>query len=131
MYLLLCFEWVCACVVIWWVVAAYRCSVIALGNGTACRETETVISDCIKKKLFDGVQVKYSIVNEDGSSVYSVSELGEKELPHLDQNLRSAGNKPPVHLSGLQLLFENISSVCREVSFCVWNIGIHIERCNK
>lgn len=64
---------------------------IALGNGTACRETETIISDCITQKLFSPHKVKYCIVNEDGSSVYSVSEIGEKELPNLDQNHRSAG----------------------------------------
>ena len=64
---------------------------LALGNGTACRETETIISDCISSGLFLPLKVKYCIVNEDGSSVYSVSELGVKELPNLDQNHRSAG----------------------------------------
>jgi len=68
-----------------------RCGVIALGNQTACRDTEAIISDCIGKGVFAPLPVKYCIVNEDGSSVYSVSKLAEEELPQLDQNLRSAG----------------------------------------
>ena len=65
---------------------------IALGNGTACRETEAIISNCISSGVFSPVGVKYCIVNEDGSSIYSVSEIAEQELPSLDQNHRSAGN---------------------------------------
>ncbi|XP_067943481.1 S1 RNA-binding domain-containing protein 1-like [Watersipora subatra] len=71
-------------------VIKHNCSVIALGNGTGCRETEAIISDCISSGWFLPLSVKYSIVNEDGSSVYSVSEIAEKELPHMDQNHRSA-----------------------------------------
>ncbi|KAF6021113.1 SRBD1 [Bugula neritina] len=67
-----------------------KCGVIALGNQTACRDTEAIISDCIGKGVFAPLPVKYCIVNEDGSSVYSVSKLAEEELPQLDQNLRSA-----------------------------------------
>lgn len=66
-------------------------AVIALGNGTACRETESVISAAIASGKFLPLDIKYTIVNEDGSSVYSVSDIAGKELPSLDQNLRSAG----------------------------------------
>lgn len=69
----------------------FSVTVIALGNGTACRETETVISTAIASGAFLPQDVQYTIVNEDGSSVYSVSDIAAQELPSLDQNLRSAG----------------------------------------
>ncbi|MFW5787292.1 MAG: Tex family protein [Halanaerobiales bacterium] len=59
---------------------------IAIGNGTASRETEYFIADLIK----DGVDVKYIIVNEAGASVYSASELAREELPKLDVSMRGA-----------------------------------------
>ncbi|MDO4481912.1 MAG: Tex family protein [Bacillota bacterium] len=60
---------------------------IAIGNGTASRETEQMVSDMIKEL---DLKVSYMIVNEAGASVYSASSLAAEEFPDLDVNLRSA-----------------------------------------
>jgi uncharacterized protein len=61
-------------------------TVIAIGNGTAGRETETLVAEMIGS----GVPVKYTIVSEAGASVYSASPLARQELPDLDVSLRGA-----------------------------------------
>ncbi|XP_013404872.2 S1 RNA-binding domain-containing protein 1 isoform X2 [Lingula anatina] len=68
----------------------YRCETVAIGNGTACRETEAAFSDMIQKRYFAPLSVMYCIVNEDGASIYSVSKEAEQEMPKLDPNERSA-----------------------------------------
>ncbi|XP_022107507.1 S1 RNA-binding domain-containing protein 1-like [Acanthaster planci] len=68
----------------------HGCETLALGNGTACRETESILSKLITTKAFGHLNVMYCIVNEDGASVYSVSPEAQKEMPNLDPNLRSA-----------------------------------------
>ena len=60
---------------------------IAIGNGTASRETEQMTVEMIAR-LGDGLS--YAIVNEAGASVYSASELAAEEFPDFDVNLRSA-----------------------------------------
>ena len=60
---------------------------IAIGNGTASRETEQMTVELIKKI---GGGVSYMIVNEAGASVYSASKLAAEEFPEFDVNLRSA-----------------------------------------
>ena len=60
---------------------------IAIGNGTASRETEQMTVELIKKV---GGGVSYMIVNEAGASVYSASKLAAEEFPDYDVNLRSA-----------------------------------------
>jgi len=60
---------------------------IAIGNGTASRETEEVVCDMISRL---GGSVSYAIVNEAGASVYSASETAAQEFPDYDVNLRSA-----------------------------------------
>ncbi len=60
---------------------------IALGNGTASRESEEVITQIIREHNFT---TKIFIVNESGASVYSASKLGEDEFPHLSVEKRSA-----------------------------------------
>ena len=62
---------------------------IAIGNGTASRETEAMTVELIKE-LGSGAGVSYAIVNEAGASVYSASPLAAKEFPDFDVNLRSA-----------------------------------------
>lgn len=61
-------------------------SIIAIGNGTASRESEQIVADIIK----DFENVHYTIVSEAGASVYSASKLGEEELPNLNVSLRGA-----------------------------------------
>jgi uncharacterized protein len=63
----------------------YRVKIIAIGNGTASRETELFVSGLIKKY---GLDVQYLITNEAGASVYSASEIAKKEFPHLDATER-------------------------------------------
>jgi uncharacterized protein len=59
---------------------------IAIGNGTASKESEIFVADMLKS-LQD---VSYMVVNEAGASVYSASKLAAKEFPELDVSLRSA-----------------------------------------
>ncbi|XP_022255216.1 S1 RNA-binding domain-containing protein 1-like [Limulus polyphemus] len=68
----------------------HRCETIALGNGTACRETEEFLSSLIQNRTFAPFDVMYCIVNESGVSIYSVTKDAEIEFPKLDPNLRSA-----------------------------------------
>lgn len=60
---------------------------IAIGNGTASRETEQFVADLIQKHQLD---IPYIIVNEAGASVYSASELAREEFPDLEVEERSA-----------------------------------------
>ncbi len=62
---------------------------VAIGNGTACRETEELLSDMLANELADN-GVTYLIVNEAGASVYSTSPLGREEFPEYDATLRGA-----------------------------------------
>ena len=60
---------------------------IAIGNGTASRETEEVVSEFIAEQA---PGLRYTIVNEAGASVYSASELASQEYPDLDVTVRGA-----------------------------------------
>ncbi|XP_043652839.1 uncharacterized protein YdcI isoform X1 [Drosophila teissieri] len=68
----------------------HNCQIIALGNGTACRETEHWLTDMFHAGVLDGRSIRYSIVNENGASVYSCSDVAAKEFPEMDTNERSA-----------------------------------------
>lgn len=65
----------------------YAVQHIAIGNGTASRETEQMTVELLKKV---GGGVSYMIVSEAGASVYSASKLAAEEFPQFDVNLRSA-----------------------------------------
>jgi len=65
----------------------YPISIVAIGNGTASRETEQFIADLLKEVEQD---VAYVIVNEAGASVYSASEVARGEFPDLQVEQRSA-----------------------------------------
>lgn len=67
----------------------YNITLISVGNGTASRESETIIVDMLKeiKK-----PVQYVIVNEAGASVYSASKLATEEFPNFDVGQRSAAS---------------------------------------
>ncbi|MDD3569753.1 MAG: Tex family protein [Lachnospiraceae bacterium] len=64
----------------------HKIEVIAIGNGTASKESEIFIAELIK----DMPSVGYMMVNEAGASVYSASKLGAEEFPEYDVSLRSA-----------------------------------------
>ena len=63
---------------------------IAIGNGTASRETEQMAVELIRQVNESGSRVSYMIVSEAGASVYSASKLAAEEFPQYDVNLRSA-----------------------------------------
>jgi competence ComEA-like helix-hairpin-helix protein len=71
------------------VVKNHGLSVIVIGNGTACRETETMVADLLGAELA-GSGVSYVIVSEAGASVYSASPLGREEFPDQDATVRGA-----------------------------------------
>ncbi|MDP5872844.1 Tex family protein [Streptococcus mutans] len=64
----------------------YAIEIIAIGNGTASRESEAFVAEILK----DFPQVSYVLVNESGASVYSASELARHEFPDLSVEKRSA-----------------------------------------
>ena len=68
-------------------VKKYAINTIVIGNGTASRETEEVVSEFIAESAPD---LRYTIVNEAGASVYSASELASQEYPDLDVTTRGA-----------------------------------------
>ena len=70
-------------------VKEHNVDMIAIGNGVGCRETEQMVSDAIANSLTDH-PVRYVIINEAGTSVYSTSEVGREELPDQTPAVRSA-----------------------------------------
>ncbi len=68
-------------------VGKYKIELIAIGNGTASRETEQFITEAIKSLPEKPMKV---IVNESGASIYSASELAREEFPDLDITIRGA-----------------------------------------
>ncbi|MGM0438491.1 MAG: Tex family protein [Bacillota bacterium] len=68
------------------IINEYEIKTIAIGSGTASRETEFFISELIEEDQ----DLNYIIVNEDGASVYSASKLARKEFPELDVAMRGA-----------------------------------------
>lgn len=69
------------------IIQRFQIEVIAIGNGTASRETEQFVTDVIKELKED---IYYLIVNEAGASVYSASDLAREEFPDLEVEERSA-----------------------------------------
>lgn len=68
-------------------IAKYHINMIAIGNGTASRESEIFVSDTIKEIK---EQVYYAIVSEAGASVYSASKLATEEYPDINVSIRGA-----------------------------------------
>lgn len=67
-------------------VERHKVNIVAIGNGTASRETEKLVSELIDR----GAQVSYAMVSEAGASVYSASPLARQEFPDLDVSMRGA-----------------------------------------
>ena len=66
-----------------------KAQVVAIGNGTGCRETEQLVADVLSEELKDR-ELEYAVVNEAGASIYSTSPLGREELPQFDALQRGA-----------------------------------------
>ncbi|MFK4936343.1 Tex family protein [Lactococcus garvieae] len=69
-------------------ISKYKVDMIAIGNGTASRESETFVAEVLKENSL--TDVFYVIVSESGASVYSASELAREEFPDLTVEKRSA-----------------------------------------
>ncbi|MDO5559744.1 MAG: Tex family protein [Oscillospiraceae bacterium] len=69
------------------IIQSHKVNTIAIGNGTASRESEAVVADIIKNIP---EKVSYMVVSEAGASVYSASKLAAEEFPEYDVSLRSA-----------------------------------------
>jgi protein Tex len=69
-------------------------NLIAIGNGTASRETDKLAADLIKQlaKLHNGADIQKVVVSEAGASVYSASEYASQEMPDVDVSLRGAAS---------------------------------------
>jgi protein Tex len=65
----------------------HNVDIVAIGNGTASKETEIAVADLIKEKKLD---INYIVVSESGASIYSASKLASAEFPEYDVSLRSA-----------------------------------------
>ncbi len=70
-------------------ITRHQLSVIAIGNGTGCRQTEEFVAELLANELKES-GAAYVIVNEAGASVYSTSPIGREELPQYDATLRGA-----------------------------------------
>ena len=72
--------------------AAHGVNLIAIGNGTASRETDKLAGELIKHlvALAPGLKIEKAVVSEAGASIYSASEFASNELPDLDVTLRGA-----------------------------------------
>jgi protein Tex len=69
------------------VVAKHDIKLIAVGNGTASHETQTVVAQAIADA---GLSCEFTVVDEDGASVYSASDVARDEFPELDLTIRGA-----------------------------------------
>lgn len=75
------------------IVAKYRIEAVAIGNGTAGRETESFVRDTLKKLRAQHPEIHIPMVvsvSEQGASIYSASEIARKEFPDLDLTVRGA-----------------------------------------
>jgi protein Tex len=75
-------------------IARHRVTLVAIGNGTASRETEQLVAEIIRERFSHAkspvLDLRYLIVSEAGASVYSASKLARAELPEMDVSMRGA-----------------------------------------
>ncbi len=74
--------------------AKHGVNLIAIGNGTASRETDKLAADLIRQlaKISEGAEIQKVVVSEAGASVYSASEFASQEMPDVDVSLRGAAS---------------------------------------
>ncbi|GHU99902.1 tex protein [Spirochaetia bacterium] len=68
-------------------IKSYDVQLIAVGNGTGSRDVQQIVTDVISE---NGLEVLYTVVDEDGASVYSASDIAREEFPELDLTIRGA-----------------------------------------
>lgn len=75
-------------------IVRHRVTLVAIGNGTASRETEQLVAEIIRERFSHAkspvLDLRYLIVSEAGASVYSASKLARAELPEMDVSMRGA-----------------------------------------
>ena len=81
-------QWDAALATLGKLAVAHRVDLIAIGNGTASRETDKLATDLVK--LLPDLKMSKIVVSEAGASVYSASAFASEELPELDVTLRGA-----------------------------------------
>jgi len=69
------------------IISKYKIDIISIGNGTASRETASLVAEIISELE---EEVYYTIVSEDGASVYSASKIGNDEFPEINVSIRGA-----------------------------------------
>ena len=85
----------------------YNVKLIAIGNGTGSRDVQYLADKVIKEK---GEDYAFTVVEEDGASVYSASEIAREEFPDLDLTIRGV-----LGLSGLPYWFVEVPALTRKV----------------
>ncbi len=106
----------------------YNVSLIAIGNGTASRESEQFVSELVKKNSLD---VKYTLVSEAGASVYSASENARNEFPDLHVEERSAVSIARRVLDPLSELIKTVNRVGVDLNTASKELLEHISGLNK
>ena len=81
-------QWAASIQTLMELIERHNVSLVAIGNGTASRESEQLVAELIKQSERDNLH--YLMVNEAGASVYSASKLARAEMPDLDVSMRSA-----------------------------------------
>ena len=131
-------------------VLKHEVSTISIGNGTACRETESLVDFAVKSGTFHPHKVQYVIVDERGASIYSCTEIARKEFPKLDTNLISAVSlgrrlqdplseyvKIEPHHLGCGMYQHDVkqtklkSALDETVMECVSFVGVNINSCSQ
>ena len=98
---------------------AYKIEVVAIGNGTAGRETEAFI-----KRIHFPQEVKVFSVSEDGASIYSASETAREEFPQYDVTVRGA-------VSIGRRLMDPLAELVKVVESCVNSVGVNLNTASR
>ena len=83
-------RWDAALMILQTFVARYSVTLVTVGNGTASRETESLVAELIRIMEDESTSLHYLIISEAGASVYSASPLARAELPDMDVSMRGA-----------------------------------------
>jgi uncharacterized protein len=125
----------------------YDIQLVAVGNGTGSQDVQKIVSDVISENSLD---VMYTVVDEDGASVYSASDVAREEFPDLDLTIRGAISmgrrlqdplaelvKVPPQSIGVGLYQHDVNqkklseSLDEVVSSVVNNVGVNLNTARK
>ena len=109
-------------------VKKYDIDVIAIGNGTASRESEKMIADLIKE---ENLNTQYVIVSEAGASIYSASELAAEEHPDINVSIRGAISIGRRLQDPLAELEDSVNSVGVDLNTASYSLLEHVSGISK